>query len=461
MADPHLLNGLHFTADDNVVHHPLGAGSYYYETKDKFFGAILRQTGLIPATNQDKSLTIHIGVQPNNSPHTGTIVTFSVAFFVARGLKTYFRKLNEGRGSLEVIVSLDLVDTAPDDAKTEDINGVRYQRSHRATRAMDTFLPDYDDLMNKLLEYVGGDIRIQKTRQADLLSRPTVPSILKAIIQDRDVLGFKLAPGAGRLGLRAACPKAECGRADKYAVRTTYAPEASFLSRLFHAFFPGNGTSRQNTITFQCHEHGPYNVSLDSPKDVARLELNTPLRNLVRTYADGLDTLHSKGKETHLRVTGADYSGMYQEQTLFASIMRLASLASETRLPAIAAPTFVYSPLILDWAGSKLSKSLYVKKDAYSYLGSDGLDMEYLLAYSRMKESGKDVMCIIRDVERWVDEPKKLFRPYTIEYIHRLFTGQQPAHQEAMMPLNAELVTAINSAKLAVQDGVSGAGAER
>ena len=32
-----------------------------------------------------------------------------------------------------------------------------------------------------------------------------------------------------------------------------------------------------------------------------------------------------------------------------------------------------YAPLVLDWSGSKLSKSLYVKEGAYKYLCEAGL----------------------------------------------------------------------------------------
>ncbi|ESK94001.1 hypothetical protein Moror_12895 [Moniliophthora roreri MCA 2997] len=80
-------------------------------------------------------------------------------------------------------------------------------------------------------------------------------------------------------------------------------------------------------VTFESrHKHGPYMLSMDNVDDVARLEMNTPLRNLVRTYAYGLETLQSKGAIQHMRVTGGDYAGFYQEAFLMAPMYRLSSI---------------------------------------------------------------------------------------------------------------------------------------
>ena len=47
-------------------------------------------------------------------------------------------------------------------------------------------------------------------------------------------------------------------------------------------------------------------------------------------------------------------------------------------------PFILYSPLVTDWSGSKLSKSLYVKEKAYGYLKEQALD--YLIDYSNFKK---------------------------------------------------------------------------
>jgi len=92
-------------------------------------------------------------------------------------------------------------------------------------------------------------------------------------------------------------------------------------------------------------------------------------------------------------------------------------------------PVTVFSPLLTDWAGSKLSKSLYVKQGAYQYLKDQGVD--YLLSFARMKDLNRNPAIIFREVSRWIDEPKHLFtRSYSIEYIHRLYTDTEGEGQK-------------------------------
>jgi hypothetical protein len=88
-------------------------------------------------------------------------------------------------------------------------------------------------------------------------------------------------------------------------------------------------------------------------------------------------------------------------------------------------PIHIYAPLTIDWAGSKLSKSLYVVEGAYAYLRDQSLD--YLLSLKRMKEAGKDLRVVWDEVGSWITEPKKLFRSYSLEYWHMVFTKAEAA----------------------------------
>jgi hypothetical protein len=77
-----------------------------------------------------------------------------------------------------------------------------------------------------------------------------------------------------------------------------------------------------------------------------------------------------------VRVTGADYSGYYQEQLLWRHIPQ--------------SPIIIYAPQILDWSGVKISKSLYVCEVGYNYLRSQGL--EYCLSFNKFQAEGKTLM---------------------------------------------------------------------
>ena len=96
-------------------------------------------------------------------------------------------------------------------------------------------------------------------------------------------------------------------------------------------------------IKFYCPRHGEYCVDVSDIGAVAKLEFNTPLRNLLRAVVFSSDEISD-----WVRVTGFDYAGYYQEQMLLRNIAD--------------SPIIIYAPLILDWSRLKISKSLYVRE---------------------------------------------------------------------------------------------------
>ncbi|KAH9888400.1 hypothetical protein C8Q73DRAFT_655593 [Cubamyces lactineus] len=441
------------TVHDGVVHNPLGAAAYVYEKQ--FAKPILRILGLIPPSarlaNRPSVLTrdassatlfIHIGAQPNNSPHAGTIITFAQAFLLARLLQREYPRLRARALSsdappiadpallvddLRVVVQLDLVDTAPDSKRTEEIDGIVYQYSHRTTGTMYSFLDDYHALIAELKRFVGGEVKCKVENQETLMRMPgtAVRDAVRTIIRDRQRIAAELSPEREVLAFRSACPAEGCGMADKHGVKNQYAvhPEST-------------------GITFFCPKHGAYTLTLETPDDLARLEMNTPLRNLTRALAYMADTASSvdPGGQTavpsrlHMRVTGMDYAGTYQEQLFFRqlALLKAGTAAPSTLREHIELPLIVYAPLVVDWSGAKLSKSLYVKKGAYTYLARRG--MEYLLEYRRMVEEGKDRRVLFRAVEDWLENPAKIFRPYSLEYLHLLYL-QEGLNEEVEVEL--------------------------
>ncbi|KAG0130408.1 hypothetical protein HOY82DRAFT_562114 [Tuber indicum] len=432
----------YYVLHDGNVHNPLGAGSYIY--KKEYISSHIRYLGLpLPSIGVDKSprrflppstLIIHIGAQPNNSPHIGTIVVFILAFLIARDVKKHYADLRRKADlstefavwidNFEVVVHLDIVDTAPHNEEGCVRDGINYQRSQRFTKAYHRLLPDYEEVMESAAAFVGGGIPYKLTDQETFASMPSVPRIIEAIVRDRERLGPELAPETGTLAIRAACPHERCGLAEKHGCKNKY------------SITPSGST----IIEFYCPNHGYHSVDSSNPREVARLEFNTPLRNLVRTFAYGIQTAESReaarkavahrGTPTreliHMRVTGSDYAGLYAEQLLW---RQLILLKPEISGLTIQPPVIAYAPLIQDWAGSKLSKSLYVDKGAYGYLRATR--MGYMLSFDEMKRQGKDHMILFREVEKWLEDPRKLFRPYSIDYLHRIFE-QEGAREEAI-----------------------------
>lgn len=343
-----------------------------------------------------RPIVIHAGLQPNNSPHAGTLAVFCYAFAFARKIRDRMRAMAEdGGGSgkpLAVSVEITYVDTAPVGGGDDiTVDGVQYQRSYRVA-GPSGFTDDYDAVLRFLTLWSG--IPYAVAFQSDFFSGPSIPTILEYIVSRHATLGRQLSPKHGALALRAACPVAGCGLAEKHGLLNTYT---------------------DSTITFQCPAHGTHALRVSEPAEAARLEANAPARNLIRGMAHLLDT------EAHnIRVTGGDYAGTYQEMFLYRP---LAVWSAATGLAAGRTPHILYAPVIVDWSGAKLSKSLYVREGAYDVmkvLGTDGLcSFERLRA--RFGDDGAEgLRRIWREVEGWLGSPKKLFRSYSVDYLQRV-----------------------------------------
>ena len=339
---------------NGVIHNLSGGGSNAFKTN--FISHLLQYCN-------KKSLVFHIGSQPNNSPHIGTIITFAIAFSIAHRIR-----------DRDVLISVDIVDTAPSEEIA--IKGIIYQRSQRRTGEMENYMQDYKTVVAALHEYWPVKYRIRM--QAEFLDDPKVALAVKKIVDQREELQPSFSLENGGIGISSECPAADCGLADKDGTQNVY-----------------QGT----TIKFYCPHHGEYMVDISDRKQIRKLEFNTPIRNLLRAMVFASDE-----QSDWVRVTGADFAGYYQEQLLLRHIPT--------------SPIIIYSPLILDWTGVKLSKSIYFR-EGYDYLISQGL--EYCLSFKRFQVQQKDLSVIFKEVDSWVDNPYKLFRSYSLEYIHSLF----------------------------------------
>lgn len=81
----------------------------------------------------------------------------------------------------------------------------------------------------------------------------------------------------------------------------------------------------------------------------------------------------------------------------------------------------------------ELSRSLYVKENAYECLKS--LGMEYLVSFKCFSGQGRDLTVVFDEVLDWVDHLYKLFRAYSMEYLYRLFVENEKETQTKGKPL--------------------------
>ncbi|KAA8900251.1 hypothetical protein FN846DRAFT_147403 [Sphaerosporella brunnea] len=381
---PKPLSQLHTTHHDGLVHHPLGSASYVF--RDSFIP-------YLSSYCKQKTIKLRVGTQPNGSPHIGTVVTFATAFAIARRLREYLSagKNHDDDDEISVSVCVHFVDTAPSTFETarEVIDGVTYQKSLRSTREFGTHISPFSQLLDELSSAF--EVPHEVLTQDELLDDRRMVGVVRDVVLQRDALSPAFDTGAeteaGRkFGIRSQCPVKDCGRADKWGQRTVY-----------------DGT----VITFFCGIHGAYTVDLHADEDVKRLEFNTPLRTLIRT-----EYFLADPKVSWIQVTGADYAGFYQEQLLWRHV-------SDPKAVLI-----VYAPLVVDWAGSKISKSLYVRHGAYEYLRRT--DMDYMLSFEGlMARRGSAISRLFDEVLHWIDKPETFFRSYSVVYLHRIMSGNE------------------------------------
>lgn len=337
---------------DNVVHHPLGGASYCF------------RKGLIPylIRRSPKPITVHLGSQPNSSPHLGNLTTFATAFAVASELRTAGR---------DVKVKFVYVETAPGESLSRD--GIDYQRALDVSGGLATHRHVFDAVLTSFAEMA--QVPFETDTQRWWRTRPLFGAVVQDIVTRRSELGWELSPDTGRLGLRAGCPT--CGLADKHGVKNRY---------------------EGNVVWFVCPDHGEHKVDLQT-SDVERLGFNTPLRNLIRVRLCSLDE-----ERSWVMVTGGDYAGFYQEQLMWRLL--------DQRLTA---PVILYAPVVVDWSGAKLSKSMYVREGAYTYLGAE---LRYLMEGGRLLQD-RGLEPLFAEVHSWIKEPHKLFRSYSIELLNQ------------------------------------------
>lgn len=248
----------------------------------------------------------------------------------------------------------------------------------RESGEMDKYIDQYYQILEQLSNL--SDVSYQVRGQKEFNKHASIPEIVKKVIDNREILAPILEPKKHIIRIRAACPI--CGLTDKRGI------ENEFIGDKMICF---------------CPEHGRFEVDIN--KESERLEYNTPLRNLIRGLVYSIDNQDETLDYEWLRITGSDYAGFYQEQLLYKTTDLLGY--SVSKLPMI-----LYAPLVTDWSGAKLSKSLYVKEGAYSYLPS------YMINYENLrKEMGiVGLTKLYTEVHSWLENPYKLFRNYSIYY---------------------------------------------
>ncbi|MEG1009588.1 MAG: hypothetical protein RSF67_07255, partial [Clostridia bacterium] len=203
------------------------------------------------------------------------------------------------------------------------------------------------------------------------------------VINNTSILKDVLDPKNGEIRLRIPCPK--CGLTEKH-LRDTKITKIEKNSLKIESF---------------CPEHGDYNVTIDE-KSKDNFDMNVPLRYLVKILY--LLKQDKANNSLNIIVDGGDWSGMWPLRVYMEPLLKLG---------VNDVPSIIYTPTILDWSGSKLSKRMYVGNTAYREYLKEGL-INYSEFYNQYGELGFERL--YNEINSWVKSPKKFIRDYTIEY---------------------------------------------
>ncbi|MGH3564861.1 MAG: hypothetical protein ACRDRH_02255 [Pseudonocardia sp.] len=335
---------------------------------------------LMRAAARDKQrLRITTAAQLNGTPHIGTVVTvLSVFALTAHAVDTL---------NLPATVVFDALDNAP--AKHVRIDGETYTRT--VGDLIDSGHLDRADRVSgfeKLLQWAAdrSNVRYEFRPYSIYQGLPPVRACLHAIASRLNDFRPIVAPADGIVRIRPRCP--ECRLMEKSAKNLR--------------IIVGDGEVHLNS---RCPVHGRYRETVDIASSGGWYDANTPVRSIQKGFL--LSAERDLYQACSVSIDGADWGGAWHAHVLAPALATLG-------IPAAEWPVSVFTPLVLDRSGGKLSKTLYVRYGpTYADLPEAFLNLDVLL-----NDHGNDALeAIWTEVTRWAAEPRRLHRAYTVDHL--------------------------------------------
>jgi hypothetical protein len=349
-------------------------------------------TDLLRAAARGKQqLRVTTAAQLNGTPHIGTVVTMLTVFaFTAHAAEQL---------GLPATVVFDALDNAP--AEHLEIGGETYTRT--VADLVETGHLDGQARVSgfeRLLSWAAARSGVHYEFRPYTVYQQLAPvrACLHMIASRLEQFRPLVAPADGIVRIRPRCP--DCRLVEKSARHL--------------AITAGDGVVHLDSY---CAFHGHYRENIDIAGTHGWYDANTPIRSVQKGYL--LATEREQYRACTVSVDGADWGGSWHANVLAPALSALG-------VPAREWPVSIFTPLVLDRSGGKLSKTLYVRYGAsYADLPEAFLNLDVLL-----DEHGADALDPIwAEVSRWACEPQRLHRSYTVDYLASLFTA--PAHNDA------------------------------
>ena len=317
-----------------------------------------------------------VSAQLNSYPHIGTIINFMCAFAIGSHLKD---KLN---------INVDLTFDALDNVTGENINvgdDIYFislkNKLVDGQSISDKYLPYFEELLKKLSDRT--NIRSYVRRYDEYQKDPIVRKTVIKILSDYESFAEILNPSDRHVHVRTVCPICHYGE-----------KSAKYIKIIQHG-------ETELILTNKCFEHGEFNVRIAENNDEF-IDINAQIRDFMKGVY-----LIEKGKEDNsygIMVDGGDWGGLWPLRVHVESLMKLGYSQLSGR---------IFTPTITDWAGTKLSKRLYVGDKAFSEL-QEGI-INYSKFYECYGEQGFEKLWL--EVNKWVASPDRFFRDYSVDYL--------------------------------------------
>jgi hypothetical protein len=340
------------------------------------------------AAHGKRQLRVTTAAQLNGTPHIGTVVTMLSAFAITAHAADAL--------DLPATVIFDALDNAP--AEHLDIDGETYTRT--VSDLIDTGHLEPTDRISgfqRLLNWattrsgIHHELRPYTTYQA----LPPVRACLHTIATRLDDFRPIVAPADGIVRIRPRCPR--CRLMEKSAKNLTVTADLDVVH-----------------LDSRCPIHGDYRESIVITGPDGWYDANTPVRSIQKGFLLSVERdLH---QACSVSIDGADWGGTWHAHVLAPALATLG-------IPAREWPVSIFTPLILDRSGGKLSKTLYVNYGPdYADLPEAFLNLDALLDH----HGNSALDALWTETTRWAAEPRRLNRSYTVDHLAQLI--RRPTH---------------------------------
>jgi len=321
-----------------------------------------------------KKIIINTSAQPNSSPHLGTITTIMCSFALAKKIKEELE--------IETEVQFDELENSPAETIEYDKNIYYKDQCHsfingetRESFNMRGF--------NEILTYISSISKVPFSvrKYAEFQKNKYVRRALINIVNEKNFFRSLLFPSSTDLHIRTICPICGLGKKNIDKLQEDH---------------------NDNVIELEgyCPIHGKYKVKITEQND-EYVDINTQFRDLTK----GVAMLKEDNENNTLTIMldGGDWSGIWAQRMHTEGLVKLGFTEFPIRF---------FAPIILDWSGAKFSKSLYLKKEAYKDINEAFINYNNFINFYGIEGINK----LWSEVKSWIDNPKKFFRNYTVEY---------------------------------------------